>query len=97
MTYLRPCWADKIPLTVFAVVALALLVLGSLGREGVPFAWEAYFSILWLLFSTYIALPWIILRCLDFACGGPSIRAANRRMREQMARQFDGVPPHASA
>ncbi len=75
---LKPCWADKTALGLFALGALFLLFLGSIGpnpNAGSADWFDAYGVILWHV-GLKLALPfWILLRFVDLLIGGPRRRS----------------------
>lgn len=75
---MRLCWADKLALGLFAVVAAYLLFIGSIGpnpNAGSADWFGAYAEILWI-FARKVFLPlWLALRVIDFLLGGPRRRA----------------------
>lgn len=98
---MRLCWADKIPLTLLAILILILLWLGSgptpEAYKDVTEAqhWAAGASILWLLSWKFVLPIWAGLRFCDLLGGGPAIRRNARQSRitpDRPPRDFDLGP-----
>lgn len=66
------CWADKIPLIVFAGLTGLMLFWG--GIPDTARRTDAFLNIEWVIFSRFILGPWIILRLIDVAANGPMRR-----------------------
>jgi hypothetical protein len=66
------CWADKIPLTLFAMLVLLFVLIAATGMtEGHP---ESLVPLVGLISLTTIAPLWLILRLVDAFAGGPARR-----------------------
>lgn len=70
-------WADRLALTLIAIVVAGIalswaMVAVAAGVEGADHVF-AITGLSWLFYGTVaIALLWIVLRAIDFVCGGPT-------------------------
>lgn len=80
------CWAEKVTLALFALVALVLLLIGSTaGASDIhpgALLWLASYGVILgtLLMKVFVPL-WIALRVLDLIARGPARRALRRIAR----------------
>lgn len=65
------CWADRMAVLLFLLVAMALGFVDLFGGRNL----EVWIEILWFLSTRYLLPLWLALRLIDLLFGGPARRA----------------------